>query len=82
VARRLLDLVPSVPTCVWGRDELGAGEMWTSNSVTSWLIARSGLPAEAVSLPRGGRAPGWHAGLVTARRRPAASAHCDVLVVH
>src|SRR4030088_2809034 len=42
-ARRLLDLVPRVPTPVWGRDELGAGEMWNSNSLISWLIARSGL---------------------------------------
>ena len=29
VARRLLDLVPTVPRPVWGRDELNAGEMWT-----------------------------------------------------
>jgi len=27
-AQRLLDLVPSVPTPVWGRDELRTGEMW------------------------------------------------------
>jgi len=27
-AHRLLDLVPSVPTPVWGRDEFGTGEMW------------------------------------------------------
>ena len=38
-ARRLLELVPFVPTAVWGRDELHTGEMWTSNSVTSWLLA-------------------------------------------
>ncbi len=68
VARRLLRLVPSVPAPVWGRDELGAGEMWNSNSVTSWLIARSGLATEAVRPPAGGRAPGWDAGLVAARR--------------
>lgn len=30
-AWRLLDLVPWVPTPVWGRDELGVGEMWNSN---------------------------------------------------
>lgn len=42
--------------------------MWNSNSVISWLLARSGLPAEAILPPTGGRAPGWHAGLVTARR--------------
>lgn len=68
-ARRLLDIVPSVPTSVWGRDELGAGEMWTSNSVISWLIDRSGLlAADAVPLPAHGRAPGWDAGLAVARR--------------
>ena len=31
LARRVLDLMPYVPTPVWGRDELGAGEMWNSN---------------------------------------------------
>jgi hypothetical protein len=68
-ARRLLALVPHVPTPVWGRDELQAGEMWNSNSIVSWLIASSGLDVEAVRLPRGGRAPGWTAGIVVARRR-------------
>ena len=68
-ARRLLDLVPSLPTPVWGRDELAAGEMWNSNSVTSWLIASTGLDAESIQPPDGGRAPGWNAGLVVARRQ-------------
>jgi hypothetical protein len=70
-ARRLLDFVPAVPTPVWGRDELQAGEMWNSNSLTSWLIARSGLDVDAVHPPADGRAPGWHAGLVVARRQQA-----------
>ena len=68
-ARRLLGVVSEVPTPVWGRDDLGAGEMWNSNSVISWLIACTGLDAEAIRPPPGGRAPGWHAGLVVARRR-------------
>jgi hypothetical protein len=68
-ARRLLDLVASLPTPVWGRDELATGEMWNSNSVISWLLTRTGLPAEAIHPPPGGRAPGWHAGIVTARRQ-------------
>jgi hypothetical protein len=68
-ARRLLDLVPSLPTPVWGRDELAAGEMWNSNSVTSWLIASTGLDAASIQPPDGGRAPGWNAGLVVARRQ-------------
>jgi hypothetical protein len=67
VASRLLDLVGSLPTPAWGRDELGTGEMWNSNSVISWLLARSGLPMHAIGPPAGGRAPGWQAGLVTAR---------------
>jgi hypothetical protein len=42
VAQRLLELVPQVPTPVWGRDELGAGEMWNSNSTISWLLPGPG----------------------------------------
>jgi hypothetical protein len=66
-ARRVLDLVPQVPPLVWGRDEIGAGEMWNSNSLISWLVVRSGLDVAEIALPRGGRAPGWHAGIVLAR---------------
>jgi hypothetical protein len=69
VARRVLDLAPNVPTAVWGRDELAAGEMRNSNSVISWLLARSGLPTDEIRPPARGRAPGWHAGLVVARRQ-------------
>ena len=68
LARRLLDLVPLVPTPVWGRDELGTGEMWNSNSVISWLLASTGLPTKGIRPPANGRAPGWDAGLVVARR--------------
>ena len=68
-ARRLLELVGCLPSPVWGRDELGTGEMWNSNSVIAWLLARSGLPTGAIRPPAGGRAPGWQAGLVTARRQ-------------
>jgi hypothetical protein len=69
VARRLLALVGSLPSPVWGRDELGTGEMWNSNSVIAWLLARSGLPTDVIRPPAGGRAPGWTAGLITARRQ-------------
>jgi hypothetical protein len=68
VARRVLDLVATVPTPVWGRDELEAGEMWNSNSVTAWLIATAGLPTSRLQPPLHGRAPGWRAGLEVARR--------------
>ncbi len=67
-ARRLIELVPTVPTPTWGRDELDAGEMWNSNSVTSWLLARSGVEVRGLGPPEGGRAPGWDAGLAVAAR--------------
>jgi hypothetical protein len=67
-AQRLLELVPHVPTTVWGRDQLRAGEMWNSNSVIAWLIARSGLDAGSIAPPPRGRAPGWRAGAIVAQR--------------
>ena len=67
-ARRVLEVAPRMPAPVWGRDELGAGEMWNSNSVISWLLARSGFDVASIRMPAGGRAPGWDAGLVVARR--------------
>ena len=54
---------------MWGRDELGTGEMWNSNAVVAWLLARAGLPVDDITPPPGGRAPGWQAGLITARRQ-------------
>ena len=77
-AHRLLELVPQVPTPVWGRDELCAGEMWNSNSLISWLIARSGLDVEAIRAPRGGRAPGWQAGIEIAHRQQASAGRSRV----
>jgi len=68
VAEHVLRLAPCVPTLGWGRDESGTGDMWNSNSVISWLITRSGLPIETVQHPAGGRAPGWNAGIIVARR--------------
>ena len=62
---------PKVPTPVWGRDDLHAGEMWNSNSLISWLILRSGLDVESIHTPLNGRAPGWSAGIVIARRQQA-----------
>jgi hypothetical protein len=68
IAERVLDLVPRVPTPVWGRDQLETGDMWNSNSVISWLIACGGMDTESIHPPTAGRAPGWQAGLVVARR--------------
>ena len=67
-ARRLLDLAPAFPTVTWGRDELGAGEMWNSNSLIAWLLARSDHRTDLIEPPAGGRAPGWSAGLAVATR--------------
>jgi hypothetical protein len=71
-AHRVLDAVAAAPTPVWGRDELGAGEMWNSNSLISWALEAAGVAAGAIRAPAGGRAPGWDAGLVVARRPAAA----------
>ena len=70
-AQQLLELVPQVPTPVWGRDDLNTRDMWNSNSVIAWLIARSGIDTESIQPPAAGRAPGWQAGLVVARRQEA-----------
>jgi hypothetical protein len=67
-ARRVLDVVPSVPTPVWGRDEMRTGEMWNSNSIIAWILSRGGIDAASIHPPPGGRAPGWHAGLFAAAR--------------
>jgi hypothetical protein len=67
-AQHVLDLAPTVPKLVWGRDQLGAGEMWNSNSFIAWLLERSGIDTSSIHPPSGGRAPGWQAGLTVARR--------------
>jgi hypothetical protein len=82
VDRRLLSLVATVPTPVWGRDELKTGEMWNSNSMTAWLIAATGLSTDLLRPPLRGRAPGWDAGVEVARRSPARErGHRDALQV-
>jgi hypothetical protein len=69
-ANRVLQLVGSFPTATWGRDEQRTGDMWNSNSLTAWLLARSGhdIDSDDLQPPAGGRAPGWSAGLAVAAR--------------
>jgi len=67
-ARRIIEILPFISTPVWGRDEFRAGEMWNSNSVVSWALARSGFDLANVGPPERGRAPGWNAGVVVATR--------------
>ncbi|MFA9429424.1 hypothetical protein [Egicoccus sp. AB-alg2] len=69
-AEAILELAPRFPALTWGRDELGTGDMWNSNSLIAWLLASSGHDLEAIRPPVHGRAPGWSAGLIAARRRP------------
>jgi hypothetical protein len=68
VGDRLIEAVPLFPARVWGRDELGTGDMWNSNSLVAWLLEMSGIPTDGLAPPGEGRAPGWTAGLVVARR--------------
>jgi hypothetical protein len=68
-ARRVLNAVSEVPALVWGRDELGTGEMWNSNAIIAWVLARGGLDAASIAPPARGRAPGWRAGVEAAKRQ-------------
>jgi hypothetical protein len=70
-AGELRELVTSVPSLTSGRDELRAGDMWNSNSLTSWLLTRTGQDMTTIHPPAHGRAPGWDAGWVLAARQPA-----------
>jgi hypothetical protein len=60
---RALETLRGVPTPVWGRDELRAGEMWNCNSVVSWTLTCAGLVDAVGAPPANGRAPGWDAGV-------------------
>jgi hypothetical protein len=74
-AQKVLDRLTSVPTPTWGRDELETGDMWNSSSVISWVLVQADVHVDEIRPPAGGRAPGWDAGLVVARRDgPASSA--------
>lgn len=52
-AHRILDLVADVPPLLWGRRPAHSAEMWNSNSVISWLLARSGIDIVRVHPPPG-----------------------------
>lgn len=67
-AERVLALAPHFRTATWALDEQHTGDMWNSNSLTAWLLVRSGHDLSGVHPPAGGRAPGWDAGLVAGLR--------------
>jgi hypothetical protein len=77
-AVRTMDLLRLVPPLAWGRDEIGCGDMWNSNSLVAWLLAGAGHDMETIHAPAGGRAPGWESGLVLASRLT----HGDHLAAH
>ena len=62
----LLARVAQVPHHTWGRDVVGTGDMWNSNSVISWLLHTTGIDAAELGPPDGGAAPGWAAGITAA----------------
>jgi hypothetical protein len=66
---RVLAGLQQPPRLAWGRDELHTGDMWNSNSLVSWALFSAGCDLAATQPPIGGRAPGWHAGLVLALRQ-------------
>lgn len=74
VATAVLEALPLVPRLTWGRDEAGAGEMWSCNSIISWTLATAGVDVKAIALPHRGRAPGWDAGLAVAEGAAGAAA--------
>lgn len=69
----LLRTIQRVPALTWGRDELGAGDMWNSNSLVSWVLASTGHDMSTIIPPADGRAPGWSAGLLLSGRAPTAT---------
>ncbi len=64
----MVELVAFCPVLTWGRDKFRTGEVWNSNLLTAWLLARSGHDTVAIRPPIGGRAPGWAAGPAVAAR--------------
>jgi len=68
VAAALIARVGDAPGYVWGRDPIGAGDMWNSNSLIAWLLVGSGVDVGSLAPPCGGDAPGWRCGVIAAGR--------------
>jgi hypothetical protein len=79
MVERVVELAGLVPAYTWGRRVKGTAEMWTSDSVVSWLLVKAGLEPMDARAPADGRAPGWDAGLAVARRAEQAAAPKRVL---
>ena len=71
MARTIPDRLRTVPLHTWGRDAVGVGDMWNSNSLVAWLLEISGLDTSDLHPPADGAAPGWAAGVAAAGTRAA-----------
>jgi hypothetical protein len=67
MAERILRLAAKTPAHTWGRRVRGTSEMWTSDSVVSWLLVQAGADVSRIRIPDSGRAPGWCAGIELAK---------------
>ena len=74
----VLNTISQVPPLTWGRDQLRTGDMWNSNSLVSWALARTGHDMREIAPPAGTRAPGWHAGLALAARQVPVPSSCQI----
>lgn len=70
-AEAVLRIAKETPCFTWGRDVFRIGDLWTSNSVVSWLLQSAGVDASRVRPPDDGVAPGWESGIVAALARDA-----------
>ena len=66
-AEQVRECLLLVPGHVWGRDALGVGDMWNSNSLIAWLLVSAGCDVRGIHPPAGGEAPGWAAGIAAAK---------------
>lgn len=76
---KLSSLPGSTASAATSTTQLATGDVWNSNSLIAWLLVHSGHDVDAIAPPPGGRAPGWTAGVVAARRAATAEARRDVL---
>ena len=67
-AEELVARVSEAPLWTWGRDVLGIGDMWNSNSLVAWLLETSGVDTASIGAPPPYRSPGWLCGRAAAGR--------------
>jgi len=65
VAKCVVENASNVP--IFGYGESKHGDLWSSNSIPSYLLQRCGIDAEGVPIPGPAHVPGWDAGLRQAK---------------